>query len=107
MVCLYFYSMRKRKLSNIENYYPNKKLKINHKVVLDKGKSVQTQIDHLENSDEGNSTSSINFVAGDSCDIVFRSMHGVVNLHDNNLPARYSYSLPADYQELISQYCDI
>ena len=40
MVCLYFYSMRKRKLSNIENYYPNKKLKINHKVVLDKGKSV-------------------------------------------------------------------
>ena len=34
-------------------------------------------------------------------------MHGVVNLHDNNLPARYSYSLPADYQELISQYCDI
>ncbi len=34
-------------------------------------------------------------------------MHGVVNLHDNNLPARYSYPLPADYQELISQYCDI
>lgn len=56
---------------------------------------------------EGNSTSSINSVAVDSSDTVLRSMHGVVNLFDNNLPARFNYPKPIDYQDLISQYCDI
>jgi len=56
---------------------------------------------------EGNSTPSINSVARDSNDIVLKNMHGIVNLHDNNLPTRYSYQLPADYQKLLSQYCDI
>lgn len=34
-------------------------------------------------------------------------MHGVVNLFDNNLPARYNYPQPTDYEDLISQYCEI
>jgi hypothetical protein len=122
----------KRKLIYTDTLYPNKKLKISHnefendqlsefdKIVLNKGKSPSIDTAPLEFCDEGsstfiriksniegNSTSSINSVAVDSSDTVLRSMHGVVNLFDNNLPARFNYPKPIDYQDLISQYCDI